>query len=115
MDNHVDVELIMSQIKAEIKENGFKDSDLSFEDIWSLEEEKCDSVQEQLSNLLDEMERKKQVLFYRELSGNPVKKFVKRVVRKLIAFIIQPIVDEQNDYNEYVYNICRLLVENMEK
>ena len=101
MDNNINVEEIMSQIKREIKEKNLTADMLSFEDVpyekptdmssgSSLED--CDSA-------LTYMNTHYYIQPYKELQGNPLKVFFKKVIRKLTKFYVEPVVFEQNDFN----------------
>lgn len=114
MNNTINVEEIMQNIRNEIKEKGYSYADLSFEDKWKIQEDiQGDDVKKELYALLNELENRRCISYYRELSGNPFKKFIKRVIRKMNAFLMMPIVDEQNMFNESVCNLCRKIIENM--
>ncbi|MBP3746590.1 MAG: hypothetical protein J6I47_03885 [Ruminococcus sp.] len=101
MDNNINVEEIMSQIKREIKEKNLTADMLSFEDVpyekptdmssgSSLED--CDSA-------LTYMNTHYYIQPYKELQGNPLKVFFKKAIRKLTKFYVEPVVFEQNDFN----------------
>ncbi|MBE6864565.1 MAG: hypothetical protein E7495_08435 [Ruminococcus flavefaciens] len=101
MDNNINVEEIMSQIKREIKKKNLTADMLSFEDVpyekptdmssgSSLED--CDSA-------LTYMNTHYYIQPYKELQGNPLKVFFKKVIRKLTKFYVEPVVFEQNDFN----------------
>lgn len=101
MDNNINIEEIMSQIKREIKEKNLTADMLSFEDVpyerptdmssgSSLED--CDSA-------LTYMNTHYYIQPYKELQGNPLKVFFKKVIRKLTKFYVEPVVFEQNDFN----------------
>lgn len=115
MNRTINVEQIMQDIRNEIKEKGYSSSDLSFDDQWKIQETEIqgNDVKQELYALLNELERTRYIAYYRELNGNPIKIFIKRVVRKLNAFLLIPIVDEQNMFNENVCNLCRRIIENM--
>lgn len=42
------------------------------------------------------------VNYYRELEGNKLAVFFKKAIRKLLYFLLQPVIDEQNRYNASV-------------
>ena len=101
MDNNINIEEIMSQIKREIKEKHLTADMLSFEDVpyekptdmssgSSLED--CDSA-------LTYMNTHYYIQPYKELQGNPLKVFFKKVIRKLTKFYVEPVVFDQNDFN----------------
>lgn len=100
MEN-INIEDIMQQIRAEVKEKGYKESDLSFTDI------KMGSASGEENLAFNEQEFKHQLHclnsitrldYYRPLSGG-VKVFFKRVVRKLVKPIVLPLCQEQEQYN----------------
>jgi hypothetical protein len=101
MDNNINIEEIMSQIKREIKEKNLTADMLSFEDVpyekptdmssgSSLED--CDSA-------LTYLNTHYYIQPYKELQGNPLKVFFKKVIRKLTKFYVEPVVFDQNDFN----------------
>ena len=45
------------------------------------------------------VDRRYQIECYAPIVGNPVVKLIKRVVRKMVNFIIAPIVEDQNAFN----------------
>jgi len=104
--NKIDVESILEEIRKEIKENGYTNDLLSFDD--------CQVNMEGMS--LNYFNKR---AFYEEIvsinhswnmapdhaisfSGNIFKKFValiKKIIRRLIKFHIDPIVGDQNIFN----------------
>ena len=46
---------------------------------------------------------------YKPLYGNPISKIIKKINRKLIAFYVESIVDDQNDYNIYTHRAIAML------
>lgn len=42
------------------------------------------------------------VNYYRELEGNKLVVFVKKAIRKVLYFLLQPVIDEQNRFNASV-------------
>ena len=100
----IDVEKIMDEIRQEIREKGYNDSMLSFKDVDSSEylkklkpEDVFDlaelEMQVQIANMRAE------VPWYHQVEGSAIANFVKKVIRKLIRFVIIPINEEQNAYN----------------
>lgn len=49
------------------------------------------------------------VQYYRELGTNPVKAFVKRAIRRSLAFLLLPIIDMQREYNASVVRTLNAL------
>jgi len=84
----IDVEKIMEEIRIEIKNNGYKASDLSFDDVklpinftdipWNLK-------------------------IYTPIPGHGVKHFIKRLVRKIVRATFYQQFEIQQTFNENVY------------
>lgn len=97
----INIEAIMQEIRAEIKEKGYTNDLLSFNDIVidtsTLNVAKFDKVafNEEIYTINHGWE----IPAYRVLSGNPVKVFFQKVIRKLVYFFVEPIVLEQNGFN----------------
>ncbi len=101
MENgEINIEKIMDDIRAEIKEKGYTSDILSFEDVTSISlDGENDFSKEKLSELVSYMNSSYAVPITRPLGGNPIVVFIKRVIRKLTRFIIRPIVEHQSEYN----------------
>lgn len=110
MENNINIEEIMAEIKREIKEKGLTDDMLSFDDVPY---EKPVSVggSEQLHEALEFLNANCCVQPYKELKGNPVNVFVKKVIRKLVKFYVEPVVQEQNDLNMNTVTVLNALSE----
>ncbi len=54
----------------------------------------------------------KTVSYYRIIHNNRVILFVKRVIRKLIKFVVEPITNDVSNYNNSNTNIIMQLIEN---
>lgn len=102
MENRIDVEEIMNQIRADIKEKGYKESDLNFTDIAIKEREAV------LANSFNRMEYSNSLSranayvnpgFYSTNIGSGIKGIVKKVIRKAIAPIMLPVCERQEIYN----------------
>ncbi|MBO7473318.1 MAG: hypothetical protein J6U00_04830 [Ruminococcus sp.] len=94
MDN-INIEQIMADIKREIKEKGLTSDMLSFEDIPYKKTAQGGSPAE----AVDYVTSHYYVQPYQEFTGNPVKVFFKKALRKVMRFYVDPIVMEQNDFN----------------
>lgn len=97
----INVEEIMTQIRTEIEEKGYTDDMLSFNAIPVREivpEIKSDLSWQELSV---QMRTCAEVVWKRPLPGG-VKGIVKKVLRKLTAFFVAPIVEDQNVFNTTV-------------
>lgn len=101
----INIEEIMEQIRADIKERGLKDDEIEFDSIVLLDGGNSsfysDEVYDQLVNEIDKLS---EVQSYRELYGNPIERFIKKIIRRLVAFYIESIVDDQNRFNKNVYS-----------
>lgn len=101
----INIEEIMEQIRADIKERGLKDDEIEFDSIVLLDGGNSsfysDEVYDQLVNEIDKLS---EVQSYRELCGNPIERFIKKIIRRLVAFYIESIVDDQNRFNKNVYS-----------
>ncbi len=110
MDNNIsniNVEQIMEQIRADIKERGFKDSDIDFESVTSFDDDVTYSI-ERYNNVVTAAGLKRYVASYRPLSGNIIGRFIKKIIRRMVAFYIESIVDDQNGFNECIYESIKL-------
>ena len=106
---NVDVTKIMEEIRADIEQRGLRDEVLSFEDIPMPESVAVLSNDlgpfnsDALADANDYMNRCFQVQVWHPIQGTGVLGFlvvfIKRVIRKLIRFFIDPIVSDQNDFN----------------
>jgi len=105
-EKKINIEEIMAEIRREIAEKGYKNDDISFSDIpvYSSAEEIA------TSNLSGENLYLLQVK-YNIATHRPLKSsraigsliiFVKKIIRKLIKFYIEPIVTDQNEINGIV-------------
>ncbi|MDE6848401.1 MAG: hypothetical protein K2O29_06100 [Ruminococcus sp.] len=98
MDNSINTEKIMSEIRLEIKKKNISTDILSFEDIPY---KKPDGVlfSENPDKAVDHLRSHSYVQPYHQIFGNPVTVFLKKSVRKIIKFHTEPIVSEQNNFN----------------
>lgn len=97
----IDIENIMDEIRQGIKQRGESADILDFEEIpfesLSVRTDKF-SMNEFEANLNNANQRYF-VQPYKPLHGNPLFVFVKKVIRKLIKFYIEPVVSDQNLFN----------------
>ena len=107
----VDVEKIMEEIRRNIKERGYTEEMLSFSEAASDAEIQNgipvdDAVynEAELNQYLQSARAGHNIPYYEPMAGTKVKVFAKRVVRKLMAFQMQPLRDRQNQFN---YNIVQ--------
>ena len=124
MSEQVNIEQIMEQIRQEIREDGTPlDIPINIEQVVEeIHQQICEKgifldipefsgasekpvveiapfdMDEFMQNVAA-MERRYQIECYAPIVGNPVIKLIKRVVRKMVNFIISPIVEDQNAFN----------------
>lgn len=112
----VNVEEIMREIRAEIKEKGLDSSMLSFEDVPMDGAHAVPAAVSPtgagfdiavLNDCAGYLEAHDQIDPYKPIAGNPVFVFVKKVIRKLLKFYMVPIISEQNAINRQVTNAVR--------
>ncbi len=104
--HEIDVDQIMSEIRAEIKAKGYKTEDLSFQDIPIPSEANIGS---DVKNVFSPAELLNQInacnrdwnnpMFFPFPGKNPVKKVVQKTVRKVSKCVFWPIVNYQNQFN----------------
>ncbi len=94
----IDIEEIMMQIRAEIKEKGYQLSDLSFDDI-ELSKDFHNEFEDSYESNMKYLNSYFAVQSYLPLVGNPLFVFVKKVIRKLTFFYVNPISEQQTNFN----------------
>lgn len=103
----INIENIMAEIKQKIKEQGLTADMLSFEDVPYRKNAQSGSA----SEALDYISTHYYIQPYKELQGNGIKVFVKKVLRKLMKFYIEPVVFEQNDFNANAVTVIKSLAD----
>lgn len=106
----INVEEIMQGIRKEIAEKHYEDIEYKFDDI-KLRLNSADSVycEDEFIADLDKAKAHVIVNSYKPLHGNPISKFIKKINRRLVAFYIESIVDDQNEYNIYTHRAIGML------
>ncbi len=104
----VDVEKIMEEIRANINARGETDEVLSFDES-SADMEYGDEIvgsvvynDKELHHYVVSANQEHNIPFYQMIPKGGFKSFLKRSIRKMIAFIILPLRDAQNRYNANV-------------
>ena len=111
----INVEEIMQGIRAEIKQKGYTLDMLSFQEKTSLRT--TDSEGYSLENLkaaVEELSRFGHISSYHNIEDSGVKSILKKVIRKLMLFLINPIVEEQNRFNQSVTRSVQQMIEYIE-
>ncbi len=108
MDNSINTEKIMSEIRLEIKNKNISADIPCFEDIPY---KNPDGVpfSKNLDKAVEHLRSRSYIQPYHRICGNPVNVFLKKSVRKIIKFHTEPIVSEQNNFNASVVNTVTLL------
>ena len=105
MEN-INIEEIMAQIKREIKEKGLTADMLSFEDVpyskpVQVTREGSSSLAD-ADDALAHMNAHYYVQPYKPIAGNPLKVFIKKVIRKLTKFYVEPVVCQHSQCAQYL-------------
>lgn len=98
----INIEEIMQEIRAEIKEKGYKESDLSFQDIAIPKEDTVlltEYNENELKNCLHSANAYTRVDYYRPIEGNGIKAVGKKLVRKLIKPVVYHLCVSQETFN----------------
>lgn len=108
MEN-INIEQIMEEIRADIRARGLQDDEIKFNDII-LSQVAVPYNMQSFKEELEKMAEDKQVLSYRDVASDrpgigKLVTFIKKLNRRLVAFYIEPIVDDQNKVNEEAMNM----------
>ena len=98
----INIERIMDDIKSEIDRKGYKSEMLSFQEVTGVVSQSAELDEKSLIATLDVANSLCCVPFDPPLKGNPISKFFKKVIRKLIRFYIRPTVEQQNEFNAQI-------------
>lgn len=106
-DGSINIETIMQEIKAEIREKGYTNDLLSFNDIVvdtsTMSVTKFDKIA--FNEEIYTVNHSWNVQAYRVLNGSRIAVFFKKVIRKMVYFFVEPIVLEQNGFNASIVRI----------
>ena len=92
MNNYINTAEIMSDIKRTAKDIP------DFENI-PYKKNAGSVIYENPDKAISEMRSYSYIHSYRQFNDKKVKVFLKKVVRKIIKFYVEPIVEEQNNFN----------------
>ena len=107
--NGIDIEQIMQEIREEAKRIEYTEP-IAFEQVRVPQTARLKQYLPYLQNAI--------ISYYRPLEGNIVKRFLKKVIRKLLKFLVEPITIEVNSYcaqNAAQLTIMSELLEAQEK
>ena len=108
MENTINIEEIMAEIKRSIKEKNLTADMLSFEDVpyeKAVDMSSGSSVEE-CDTALSYLNTHYYIQPYKELAGNPLKVFFKKIMTK---FYVEPVVFEQNEFNANTAKVLNTL------
>ena len=111
----VDVEKIMEEIRANIIARGETAEVLSFDESFAdveYDNEIVGSVEyneKELHHFLVSANQEHNIPFYQMIPKGGFRSFIKRAIRKLIAFVVLPLRDAQNRYNANVVQVLTQL------
>lgn len=104
--SQINIEEIMKEIRADIKAKGYMDNEIPFSDIACLVGgTEIPFDMKDYKDELKEMDESRTIIAYRDLSSTrkgigPIITFFKKIMRKLVCFYVEPLVDDQNRFNE---------------
>lgn len=106
---NINIEDIMAEIREEIRNKGYKDDEIQFGEIL-LSSVATPYNMQAYKEELEKMANDRMVLSYRDISSDrpglgTIVTFFKKIVRRLTAFYIEPVVDDQNKFNEEAVNL----------
>lgn len=105
----IDVEQIMNEIRSDIEKRGYKDDDIDFQNITGNVKAvlgvKTDFSSYELAHALNGAADLHKIEYYRMIPKGGLKSFIQRSIRKVVKFMMIPMVDQQNQYN-YQMVVC---------
>lgn len=101
----INVDEIMKEIRENIKKRGYSDDILSFSDVQydggKFEESEKYNAAEFLENVC-QVNARCEISYYTPIPKKGAKNLIKCAIRKIMAFLILPIVAQQNNFNAVV-------------
>ena len=110
---------IMQDIRTQIAERGYTKNELKFADVAAKTGEMSDEIADyfELDHFgltVERMNSTRKVQCWRLIGGNRLAVFFKKIIRKLIKFYVEPIIDEQNQFNFYTTSAMTQLYAKMQ-
>ncbi len=97
---NIDIEQIMDEIRAKIKERGYTEDMLKFRDVALDMNVSMDVFNaEVFGKVVEQTNANSHINYYEIPLGGGLKGFVKKCIRKMISFAIPAIVYQVNEYN----------------
>lgn len=97
----INVEEIMKEIRDDIEKRNLRDNLPDFSSIVIGDGKDAMSDGSALSRINNEYF----LSYYTDYTGNPLKNCFKKIIRKMVKFLILPLVEQQNLFNEDVVKI----------
>lgn len=105
----INVEQIMQEIKEDIQKRGYADEDIDFENITGNVKAvlgvKTDFSAYELECAIRGASDMHRIEYYRMIPKGGIKSFIQRSIRKMVKFMMIPMVDQQNQFN-YQTVVC---------
>lgn len=113
----VNIEEIMNDIRAEIKEKGYTSDMLSFNDVAavSLTAGEEGFSKDDYNGVVSYLNAAHVVPVSMPLPGNPIIVFIKKIIRKFTRVTIRPITEHQTVYNAYTARAFNMIGSYMEE
>ncbi len=100
----VNIEEIMQEIKAEIKEKGYTADMLDFKDVAAVtvhSGSNGDFNSEEYGDIVSYLSENSVVPVSMPIKGNPIIVFIKKLIRRIARVTIRPVTEHQTEYNAY--------------
>ncbi len=107
----INIEEIMQQIRNEIEEAGYTDDMLSFDDVdlddgnFQFETFSKEDFNQEVYDLNHTWD----IQTYRNVGSGGIVSFIKKAVRKVIRFYVDPAVEDQNQFNAKLVKTMNLM------
>jgi hypothetical protein len=110
MEKEFSIEEVLDDIRKEIAEKGLVSDILSFSDVAGISSADGEDFSgKKLEMCIADLNGSCVITESRRIEGSPLIVFIKRVIRKLTRFYVKPIVDAQNEFNEYTVRTANML------
>lgn len=99
VDDYMNTEKIMQEIREDIRANNYIDDTVSFDHMNHLSNLQLCSNDEEYLTALERLSQNWNVNWCHDFPRKGVKGMLKKVIRHTVAFLIVPMADEQNLFN----------------
>lgn len=105
----IDIEKIMDEIRQEIQTRGYTDDNIDFQNIsqniTAVAGVKTYFDENEFEQALVSASNQHKNEYYRMIPKGGLKSVIQRTIRKMVKFMMVPMIDQQNQYN-YQMVIC---------